>query len=79
MATAHKGLGATKEVLSLKDLRRVGGQSFGFAFEHIVVAITLFGIGLLGEYIGRIYLQVRKRPKYLVDAVVETQQDQPDP
>ena len=50
-----------------------------FAIVFLLIGITLFGIGLLGEYIGRIYLQVRKRPKYLVDAVVETQQDQPDP
>jgi undecaprenyl-phosphate 4-deoxy-4-formamido-L-arabinose transferase len=50
-----------------------------FAIVFLLIGITLFGIGLLGEYIGRIYLQVRKRPKYLVDAVVEAQQDQPDP
>jgi undecaprenyl-phosphate 4-deoxy-4-formamido-L-arabinose transferase len=31
----------------------------------------LFGIGLLGEYVGRIYQQVRHRPRYLVEAVLE--------
>ena len=50
-----------------------------FAIVFLLIGITLFGIGLLGEYIGRIYLQVRKRPKYLIDAVVEAGQDQPDP
>ncbi len=50
-----------------------------FAIVFLLIGITLFGIGLLGEYIGRIYLQVRKRPKYLIDAVVEAQQDQPEP
>ena len=29
------------------------------------------GLGLLGEYIGRIYMQVRERPRYLIDAVLE--------
>jgi undecaprenyl-phosphate 4-deoxy-4-formamido-L-arabinose transferase len=31
----------------------------------------LFGLGLLGEYIGRIYQQVRHRPRYMVSAVLE--------
>jgi len=42
-----------------------------FAIAFFLIGITLFGIGLLGEYIGRIYQQVRHRPRYLVDAVLE--------
>ena len=42
---------------------------FGIAF--FLIGITLFGIGLLGEYIGRIYEQVRQRPRYVVQAVLE--------
>ena len=33
--------------------------------------IVLFGMGLLGEYVGRIYEQVRGRPRYIVEAVLE--------
>ena len=42
---------------------------FGIAF--FLIGMTLFGIGLLGEYVGRIYQQVRARPRYLVQAVLE--------
>ncbi|NTV13082.1 MAG: glycosyltransferase [Desulfobulbaceae bacterium] len=41
---------------------------FGIAF--FLIGITLFGIGLLGEYVGRIYTQVRKRPRFLVRQVL---------
>jgi undecaprenyl-phosphate 4-deoxy-4-formamido-L-arabinose transferase len=42
-----------------------------FAIAFFLIGLALFGIGLLGEYIGRIYQQVRHRPRYLVDAVLE--------
>ncbi|HKW37994.1 MAG TPA: glycosyltransferase [Burkholderiales bacterium] len=42
---------------------------FGIAF--FLIGITLFGIGLLGEYVGRIYEQVRERPRYVVQAILE--------
>jgi undecaprenyl-phosphate 4-deoxy-4-formamido-L-arabinose transferase len=35
-----------------------------------LAGLTLFGIGLLGEYIGRIYQQVLRRPRYIVSAVL---------
>ena len=42
-----------------------------FAIAFFLIGITLFGIGLLGEYVGRVYEQVRNRPRYLVEAVLE--------
>lgn len=37
----------------------------------ILLGLVLFGIGLLGEYIGRIYQQVRERPRFLIQAILE--------
>ncbi len=48
-----------------------GGLFTLFAIAFMLIGITLFGIGLLGEYIGRIYQEVRGRPRYLIDAVLE--------
>jgi undecaprenyl-phosphate 4-deoxy-4-formamido-L-arabinose transferase len=42
---------------------------FGIVF--FLMGAILFGIGLLGEYIGRIYQQVRQRPRYLIETVLE--------
>jgi len=46
-----------------------------FALAFFLIGLALFGIGLLGEYIGRIYIQVRQRPRYLISAVVEQTAD----
>jgi undecaprenyl-phosphate 4-deoxy-4-formamido-L-arabinose transferase len=36
-----------------------------------LIGCIMFGVGLLGEYVGRIYHQVRERPRYVVRAVLE--------
>ena len=43
--------------------------------QFFLTGLVLFGLGLLGEYIGRIYQQVRGRPRYLVQAVLESGQE----
>ncbi|MSQ18767.1 MAG: glycosyltransferase [Betaproteobacteria bacterium] len=42
-----------------------------FSIAFLLIGVCLFGIGLLGEYIGRIYQQVRLRPRYVVQAILE--------
>ena len=42
-----------------------------FAITFFLISILLFGIGLLGEYVGRIYQQVRDRPRFLIEAILE--------
>jgi len=36
-----------------------------------LLGMVLFGLGLVGEYVGRIYQQVRERPRYMIRAVLE--------
>jgi undecaprenyl-phosphate 4-deoxy-4-formamido-L-arabinose transferase len=36
-----------------------------------LIGVLLFGLGLVGEYVGRIYQQVRERPRYLIQAILE--------
>jgi undecaprenyl-phosphate 4-deoxy-4-formamido-L-arabinose transferase len=40
-----------------------------FAILFFFVGITIFGIGIVGEYVGRIYQEVRRRPRYVVRRV----------
>ncbi|MBJ6723285.1 glycosyltransferase [Geomesophilobacter sediminis] len=37
-----------------------------FAILFFFIGIVIFGIGLVGEYVGRIYQEVRRRPRYVV-------------
>jgi undecaprenyl-phosphate 4-deoxy-4-formamido-L-arabinose transferase len=47
--------------------------------EFFLIGVVLFGVGLVGEYVGRIYQQVRDRPRYTVRAVLEAEDARPKP
>ena len=53
----------------------IGAEAAGvftlFAIAFFFMGVILFGIGLVGEYVGRIYQQVRSRPRYVVQAVLQ--------
>lgn len=48
-----------------------GGLFTLFAITFFLLGIALFGVGILGEYIGRIYHEVRERPRYLIAGILE--------
>jgi undecaprenyl-phosphate 4-deoxy-4-formamido-L-arabinose transferase len=42
-----------------------------FAIAFFFMGVILFGIGLVGEYVGRILQQVRARPRYVVQTILQ--------
>ena len=40
-----------------------------FAILFVFVGLQFFALGVIGEYIGRIYLEVRKRPEYVIEHI----------
>ena len=48
-----------------------------FAILFVFLGILIFAVGLVGEYVGRIYMEVRRRPLYIVRAVYPADPEEP--
>jgi undecaprenyl-phosphate 4-deoxy-4-formamido-L-arabinose transferase len=42
-----------------------------FAILYFLVGIVVMGLGIIGEYIGRIYKDIRRRPRFVIRKVYE--------
>lgn len=47
-----------------------------FAILFFLLGIVLLGLGVTGEYIGRIYQEVRKRPRFVIRDVLEEKSEE---
>jgi undecaprenyl-phosphate 4-deoxy-4-formamido-L-arabinose transferase len=72
------GAVATYFIVIVNRLVQTGWRA-GFAtlwdrdiLAFFLLGMVLFGLGLVGEYVGRIYQQVRERPRYMIQAMLET-------
>ncbi|MEG1798826.1 MAG: glycosyltransferase, partial [Synergistaceae bacterium] len=41
------------------------------AIQFLLTGITLFSLGIAGEYLGRVYREVSRRPRYAVRKILE--------
>ncbi len=69
--------------VALLVMRLIYGAAWGvegvfplFAILFIFVGAQFMGIGLVGEYIGRIYYDVRARPRFIIEEVVGQSDDE---
>ncbi len=60
-------------IFSLVDWARgntVPGYTTSILVSLMMGGITLFSLGIIGEYIGKIYMETKKRPRYIIDTFV---------
>ena len=48
----------------------VPGYTTSLIVSLIMGGVTLFSLGIIGEYIGKIYMETKKRPRYIIDTFV---------
>ena len=72
--------GGTLFAFLLLALRLIKGAAWGvdgvfplFALLFVFVGAQFMGVGLVGEYIGRIYYDVRARPRFIIEEVIGQQ------
>ena len=52
-----------------------GGVFTLFAVLFVFTGVQMVGIGMIGEYIGRIYTDVRNRPRYFIEEIIRRDAD----
>lgn len=60
-------------IISLVDWvqgKNVPGYTTTMIVTLLIGGITLLSLGIIGEYIGKIYMETKHRPRYIIDTVV---------
>ena len=50
--------------------RNVPGYTTSLVVSLLMGGLTIFSLGIVGEYIGKIYLETKARPRYIIESVI---------
>ncbi len=65
-------------VIGLVDWARgnnVPGYTTTLIVSLVIGGITLLSLGIIGEYVGKIYMETKHRPRYIIDTLVWREDD----
>jgi undecaprenyl-phosphate 4-deoxy-4-formamido-L-arabinose transferase len=67
------GIGAGLFLLAYRIIFAINttGLSSFIALLLLLFGLQLAALGIIGEYIGRIYIEVRQRPYYLIKTILD--------
>lgn len=69
VSAAGMGFGAFLFVRRLLVGPEVEGVFTLFAILFVFIGLLILAVGIVGEYVGRVYLEVRRRPTYRIRAI----------
>lgn len=53
----------------------IPGYTTSILISLIMGGATLLSLGIIGEYIGKIYLETKNRPRYIIESIVWSESD----
>lgn len=56
--------------------KTVSGWASVICSVWAIGGLLMLSLGIIGEYIGKIYLETKKRPKYIIDSIIENDRDE---
>ncbi len=48
----------------------IPGYTTSLVISLLMGGLTIFSLGIVGEYVGKIYLETKARPRYLIEAII---------
>lgn len=66
-------------IVTLVDYFRgnnVQGYTTSIIVSLLIGGVTLLSLGVIGEYIGKVYMEAKHRPRYMIDSVVIKDMDE---
>lgn len=54
--------------------RNLQGYTTTLVVSLLMGGLTIFSLGVVGEYVGKIYLETKARPRYIVEAVIRKEE-----
>ncbi len=57
-------------VITYFEKGAVPGYTTNVISTWLMGGVLMFSLGIIGEYIGRIYIETKQRPRYLVESAI---------
>lgn len=58
--------------------RNIPGYTTSLVVSLLMGGLTIFSLGIVGEYVGKIYLETKARPRYIIEAMIIKDTKEPE-
>jgi len=57
-------------IFDFESLQLPKGLTFTNSILTLSLGLVMFTLGIIGEYVGRIYFEVKNRPNYVINEII---------